>query len=125
VQIGEDAVAMARRLGDTDALHGAVLSFTLAGLAGAQHGLGDDPRRLEVIDGLLWEAAIAGDKESEGLMTLMLVHAERNDIDIVRTLLARIAVLADELRQRRSSGSPRREPRCWRSTTVGSMTPTG
>jgi DNA-binding SARP family transcriptional activator len=101
VQIGEDAVAMARRLGDTDALHGAVLSFTLAGLAGAQHGLGDDPRRLEVIDELLGEAAIAGDKESEceGLMTLMLVHAERNDIDIVRTLLARIAVLADELRQ--------------------------
>jgi tetratricopeptide (TPR) repeat protein len=99
--LGEQAVAMARRVGDAGALRGAVLSFALAGLAGAQHGLGDDPRRLAVIDELLATAEAAGDKESEceGLMTLMLVHTERNEIQAVRDLMARIGVLAAELRQ--------------------------
>jgi tetratricopeptide (TPR) repeat protein len=101
IALGEEAVAMAKRVGDVDALRGATLSFTLAGLAGAQHVLRDDPRRLAVIDELLEAAAAAGDKESEceGLMTLMLVHAERNEVDAIRTLMARIAGLADELRQ--------------------------
>jgi tetratricopeptide (TPR) repeat protein len=101
VALGEQAVAMAQRLGDIDSLRGATLSFTLAGLAGAQHGLGEDPRRLAVIDELLAAAAASGDLESEceGLMTLMLVHAERNEVDAVRELMARVATLAEELRQ--------------------------
>ena len=101
LRIGEEAIAIARQLGDADAMHGPVLSFTLGGLAGAQHGLGDDPRRLEVIEELLTEAVAAGDKESEceGLMTLKLVHGERNQVNAVRDVMGRIAVLADELRQ--------------------------
>jgi DNA-binding SARP family transcriptional activator len=101
VALGEQAVAMARSVGDAGALRGAALSFALAGLAGAQHGLGDDPRRLAVIDELLAAADAAGDKESEceGLMTLMLVHAERNNVHTVRELMARVGALAEELRQ--------------------------
>jgi len=94
--LGEEGVAVARRSGDADAL-----SFALAGLAGAQHGLFDDPRRIEVIAELLTAAHAAEDKESEceAYMARMLVDAEQNDVDRIYELLGLIRTLAEELRQ--------------------------
>ena len=96
VALGQQAVEIARRVGDP-----AAVSFALTGLAGAIHGIGDTASRLAVITDLLAAAVAAGDKEGEceGLMTLMLVHAERNEMTTIRELLARIAALAEELRQ--------------------------
>jgi len=103
VALAEEAVAIARRVAEpeSEAVRGAALSFALAGLAGAQLGDADLTRRREVIDELLAVARVNGDKEAEceGLMNVIIVHAERNEIGAVRQALARMVVLAEELRQ--------------------------
>jgi len=103
VTLAEEAVAIARRVvePESEAVRGAALSFALAGLAGAQLGGADLARRRAVIDELLAVARANGDKEAEceGLMNVIIVHAERNEIGAVRQALARMVVLAEELRQ--------------------------
>ncbi len=96
VATGRLAVETARRTGDLDAL-----SYALRGLCAAQHAIGDHDRRLEVVAELRKVASQTGDKEGacEALSAEMLVHAERNDWDLVRELVPAFAALADDLRQ--------------------------
>jgi tetratricopeptide (TPR) repeat protein len=96
VAVGELAVATARRVGDD-----ATLTFALAGLAAAQHGISDYERRLSVTTELLQLARATGRKEEEceALMAETLVYFESNDVAEVRHRAALITAIADDLRQ--------------------------
>jgi tetratricopeptide (TPR) repeat protein len=96
LDVGEQAVATARRLGDP-----ATLVYALSGLAGAQLGHGDHARRLEVARELREVAAAIGDKEGlfNAVVPECVVHAERNDFDAVRADVRMFAGFASDLRQ--------------------------
>jgi DNA-binding SARP family transcriptional activator len=96
LEVGEQAVATARRLGDP-----ATLAYALSGLAAAQLGHADHTRRLAVAHELREVAEASGNQHAlfEVLLPECLVHAERNDFDAVRANVRRTAALADDLRQ--------------------------
>jgi tetratricopeptide (TPR) repeat protein len=96
IEVGEEAVATARRVGDPS-----TLAFALSGLAGAQHGHGDHARRLEVTRELREVAGAIGNKEGlcEALTAECLVYSERNDFEAIRANVQLYAELANDLRQ--------------------------
>jgi predicted ATPase len=90
------AVETARRTADV-----AALTYALAGLCASEHGIGNEPARLAVTAELEALAHATGDKEAEceALMAQALVHFDICEIAAVRERAARLAALADELRQ--------------------------
>jgi DNA-binding SARP family transcriptional activator len=96
IEVGEQAVALARRLGDP-----ATLAYGLSGLAAAQHGHDDHGRRLEVTRELREVASESGNKQGlcEALTAENLIHAERNDFEALRANVRLYADLANDLRQ--------------------------
>jgi DNA-binding SARP family transcriptional activator/tetratricopeptide (TPR) repeat protein len=96
LEVGELAVATARRTGDTTALIDALL-----GLSVAQYALDDHRRRLDVIAELRELAVAADDRETRygAINAEVVLLSALNDFEAVRARTQALGVLAEELRQ--------------------------
>jgi DNA-binding SARP family transcriptional activator len=96
VETAELAVSTARSTNDK-----AALTYALAGLCGARHGIGDPEERLEITRELRETAHEIGDQEPEfeACIAEILIYLERGSMSEVRERIATVSALGDELRQ--------------------------